>query len=536
MILPFRYALALLAAAPSALAQLPPPPVPPENPITEEKRILGKLLFWEEQLSSDDTIACATCHIPQAGGSDPRTARHPGPDSIFFNDDDKLGSPGVADMDGVGDYEPNADFGFGTQVTARASQSFLMGAYAPDGFWDGRATSEFIDPQTGLVSIPVGGSLESQAAGPPLSDVEMAHSGHDWNMLTAKLAQVTPMALASNLPPDMATIMSGNPSYGDLFQSAFGDAAITAERIAYAIATYERTLIPDQTPWDLFMAGNQNALTSDQQMGWMMFQGAGPNCVACHVPPEFTDHSFRTIGLRPPSEDMGRADVTGDNGDRGGFKVPSLRNAALKPTHFHNGGLLDSPVNSMRDVVEFYARTDGHKQFNDNQDPIIPAIFIPPMAINFLQDFLENGLTDPRVANETFPFDRPTLASEVRKQHLEVIAGTGTPGSGGVIPQVVALTPATVGSQSFLLGLHDAPGGAQAFVQISSSVPGASAQGLRRVWFPVGLQSGGYGTWHWDVPVDPNLAGVTLFAQWHVLDHGAPGHRSRSDVVRFKVL
>ena len=77
-------AIGLICLTQIALAQLvTPPPVSPENPVTEEKRVLGKILFWEEQLSSDDTVACGTCHIPAAGGSDPRLAAHPGPDGLF---------------------------------------------------------------------------------------------------------------------------------------------------------------------------------------------------------------------------------------------------------------------------------------------------------------------------------------------------------------------------------------------------------------------------------------------------------------------
>jgi cytochrome c peroxidase len=68
---------ALVSFLGAALADVPPVPVPAENPITEPKRVLGKVLFWDEQLSSDDTVACGTCHLPAHGGSDPRTGRHP---------------------------------------------------------------------------------------------------------------------------------------------------------------------------------------------------------------------------------------------------------------------------------------------------------------------------------------------------------------------------------------------------------------------------------------------------------------------------
>ena len=74
-----------------AEAQLPPPPVPPENPITEPKRVLGKILFWEEQLSSDNTVSCGTCPQPFRAATDPRPAVHPGLDLSFGTPDDGFG-------------------------------------------------------------------------------------------------------------------------------------------------------------------------------------------------------------------------------------------------------------------------------------------------------------------------------------------------------------------------------------------------------------------------------------------------------------
>ena len=528
--------LALLTSlAPSALAQLPPPPVPAENPITEEKRILGKLLFWEEQLSSDDTMSCGTCHQPNAGGNDPRTGRNPGPNGIFFDADDKLASPGIIDSDSADNYVPHASFGFDVQVTGRTAPSAINAAYAPDLFWDGRATSQFLNPETGAVSIPSGGALESQASGPPLSDNEMAHESRDWPAVTGKLAQVTPMALATDLPADMAATMASAPSYGDLFQAAYGDPAITAERIAYAIATYERTLISDDTPWDRFMAGDSNAMTQSQQQGWTMFQaGFGPNCVACHLPPLFSDHTFRNIGLRPVGEDRGRQDQTGNAADRGRFKVPTLRNAGLKSTFFHNGGVLNSPVDNVRDVIEFYAQADGHVRFNNNLDPLIANMFVPPPGIGFLADFVENGLTDARVAAEVFPFDRPTLASERLPSHLEILPGTGTPGTGGVVPKMVAHTPGLLGSKSFRLGVHEALGGAQGFILLYTSTPGPGVSPRRA--FQVTLEAGGYTTWHLNVPSNTSLEGLDLYAQWLIIDPAAPGGRAYSDFARITLF
>ena len=62
-----------LLLATTAAAQLGAVPAPTENPISEGKRVLGKILFWDEQLSNTNTVACGTCHIPSTGGTDPRS-------------------------------------------------------------------------------------------------------------------------------------------------------------------------------------------------------------------------------------------------------------------------------------------------------------------------------------------------------------------------------------------------------------------------------------------------------------------------------
>src|SRR5689334_221561 len=78
--------LVALAQGPGTLLPLPPPPVPAGNPITPAKANLGKILFWDEQLSSSRAVACGTCHRPEAAGTDPRsvvndpTCANPGPD------------------------------------------------------------------------------------------------------------------------------------------------------------------------------------------------------------------------------------------------------------------------------------------------------------------------------------------------------------------------------------------------------------------------------------------------------------------------
>lgn len=237
----------LLAAAASAQV-LPPVPVPPANPITESKRVLGKVLFWDEQLSSDNTTACGTCHMPEFGGAEANPLRNPGLDTIFNTPDDIQGSRGLIASDAFDNYTRSLPFAMNVQVTGRAANPAINAMFSPTLFWDGRATSQFVDPQTNQVLIQAGGALESQAVGPIVSSVEMAHASRNWNQVIAKLQTAGPLALATNIPADVSAAIQSFPSYPELFEAAFGDNQITAARIAFAIATYERTLVADQTP------------------------------------------------------------------------------------------------------------------------------------------------------------------------------------------------------------------------------------------------------------------------------------------------
>jgi cytochrome c peroxidase len=514
----------VLLLAGSAVAQLPPVPAPRENPITPAKAVLGKILFWDEQLSADETMSCGTCHMPDRGGTDPRLARHPGLDRLWQTPDDKLASPGVLRSDAQRRFRHDAIFAFATQVTRRSAQSNLGAAYAPEAFWDGRAGRVMRDPLTNQIAIADGGALENQALGPILDAAEMGHDGRTWAEVTTKLAAARPLALATNLPPDVAAALQSAATYPDLFRVAFGDAAITPVRIAFAIATYQRTLIPDRTPWDAFIAGNTNALTMSQRAGWMMFQQSG--CVACHQPPLFTDHTFRNIGLRPIAEDAGRQEVTQNPADRGRFKVPTLRNVGLKSSHMHHGQL-----ENLSWVFEHY---EGHTQwFLDNIDPAFLALRIPPFARASMAEFLAIGLTDPRVASRQPPFDRPTLRSERGPNRAH---GDQTTGSGGFAPLLLATAPAFAGSLDFRLGIGAARANAPALLLLSaqSYEPPVYAGPIPfnvdpfLAWsLPLGtngtLDGTGAATLLLAIPADPALRGGRVHAQGFVADGAAPG-------------
>ncbi len=517
--------VALCAAMAAAQPGLPPPPVPPENPITEQKRVLGKILFFDEQVSMSNTVACATCHVAARGGSDPRRARNPGPDGVLNTPDDKIASPGVIHSDVNNDYVRDAVFGLAPQITGRAANSPIDAVYGPQLFWDGRASNQFIDPQTGQVAIVGGGSLESQCVNPPVSSAEMGHESVTWTEIATKLARVQPLDLATNIPPDVAAVLAARPSYPELFRQAFGDPAITARRIAFALGTFERTLIANQTPWDL------GTLTPGQLSGQQTFQNI---CGVCHTPPIFSNEQFRNIGIRPVAEDLGRQIVTGNTADRGRFKVPSLRNAGLKNSYMHNG-----QFTQLNQVIDFYARVNGAPPPNlDNLDPAFPPPNFPNRAN--LDDFVRNGLTDPRVANQTFPFDRATLFSERLNQQPVLLPG-GTAGTGGTVPRIIAQGPAMVGNLDYRVGLDGALGNATAQLGFSLTPPppGGPITPERFVGTIIAAGAGpglGLGTLHWPLTTNEVSSGQVVFLQWFVTDAGATGGQALSNVAQVTVF
>ncbi|MEZ6036132.1 MAG: cytochrome c peroxidase [Planctomycetota bacterium] len=542
----FALPLAALFATVARAQILPPPPVPAGNPVTVDKALLGKALFWDEQLSSSHSVACGTCHIFTNGGSDPRsvTALHPGADGVFGTADDGHGSPGVVRHDALGRFVDDPLFGIRTQVTKRKAPSVINAAYAQSLFWDGRASDEFRDPVTGAIVLATGGALESQIAGPPVSDAEMSHIGRSWTDIANDIAGRTPLALAVQIPPNLLTFVQGQ-TYASLFQQVFGSPGVTPTRIIFAIATYERTLISDQSPFDLHLA-NGTPLPPQQAAGLVKFRGL---CAACHTdvdPPVLTTgpvlDDFRNIGVRPLAEDFGRFDVTGDPLDQGRFRVPGMRNVALRAPYFHNG---NTPT--LTDVVAFYAFGSG---FAANRDPLVNNI---PGQMS-VQDVLDvtaffDALTDPRVANGLPPFDRPRLWSE--GPDVPSTFGAGTAGTGGFAPASVVAVPAHLGNARHTVGCDNLLGGsfnliawdvaanATPFVFLGLNVylagtPNLALSGLQATQ-GVG-PGGGYDSFTLPIPAAPQLAGVTLFGQWLSLDPQAVAGLTISDAFQLTLF
>ncbi len=168
-------------------------------------------------------------------------------------------------------------------------------------FWDGRAAD-----------------VEEQAKGPILNPVEMAMPNE---------AEVTKRLEAID-------------GYRKAFAAAFpGEKQpITYDNLARAIGAFERKLVTP-APFDAFLAGDDKALTAEQQEGLAVFLDTG--CTVCHTGAVLGGQMYQKLGLvKPyPTEDSGRAKVTGNDAERGFFKVPSLRNVEKTAPYFHDGSI-----------------------------------------------------------------------------------------------------------------------------------------------------------------------------------------------------
>ncbi len=512
---------------------LQPPPAPAGNPVTAEKTLLGKALFWDEQLSSTRTVACGTCHLPAAGASDPRTATsplalHPGADGIFETPDDVLGSPGVPQSAADGTYVAHEDFGILEQATGRRARPASEAGYAPSLFWDGRAGGQFVDPVTSAVVLAAGAALETQALAPIVNSTEMGHTGREWSEVVERLLASAPLALAEDLPAELNDGIGGR-TYPELFALAFGTPEITASRIGMAIATYERTLVSNQTPWDI-EAGGGAPLTQLEQQGRGVF--INRNCAVCHGGPVFSNDAFFYTGVRPVQEDLGRFAETGNNIDRGAMRTPTLRNIALRPPYMHNG-----EIATLAEVIDFYDR--GGDFAAPNKNPLIVPLNMTVQEKAALLAFMTRPLTDPRAAAETAPFDRPRLFTE--SDRVPYVEGSGIVGGGGLEPQVVALEPPFAGSPGCTIGVWGALGGATAVLAIDDADPGltpppSAALAREEVTLSGSGATGGWGSVSVPIPSDIALYGSSWFGRWYVADAAAAGGYAVSPLLRLAIF
>jgi cytochrome c peroxidase len=235
------------------------------------------------------------------------------------------------------------------QKGLRKAPTFINQAVTlrPHFFWDGRA-----------------GSLEDQALGPIANPIEMGHT-----------------------PEGMIAGLAKIQGYKPYFREAFGSDEITKERVAQALADYERTRRSGNSPYDRWRFNrDQSAVPAAAKLGHELFFDKAA-CVQCHVGSNFTDSQFYNVGIgwdprRRTFADEGRFVVTKRKEDLGAFKTPTLREVARRAPYMHDGS-----VPTLRDVVEHYNK--GGRP-NPNLSVRIKPLKLTPTEVDALVAFLES--------------------------------------------------------------------------------------------------------------------------------------------------
>lgn len=201
-------------------------------------------------------------------------------------------------------------------------------------FWDGRAAT-----------------LEDQVSGPIHNPVEMASS---WGEIIDRLQR--------------------RDDYREAFRQAYPE-GINANSIADAIATFEKSLLTPNAPFDRYLQGEVGALTTDEIEGYARFKEMG--CASCHQGVNIGGNLYQRFGVMgdyfasrgdlQPS-DRGRFNLTGLEEDRHVFKVPSLRNVALTAPYFHDGS-----VERLDDAVKIMAKYQLGRDLSDEDLRLIVA-------------------------------------------------------------------------------------------------------------------------------------------------------------------
>lgn len=269
---------------------------------------LGRLLFWDPVLSGNSDVACATCHHPAFAYTDGR--------------DLSLGTNAL----GLGPARHGAE-GRTIAPVRRNSPTLLNVAFnglTLDRVGDSASAPMFWDLRVR--------SLERQALEPMKAHDEMrgdAYSERDAVTL-------------------VVTRLAANAEYRRLFAAAFTDRSpVNAANLGRAIASFERTLVAPNSPFDRYMRGEAGAMTDEQIRGMERFESAG--CANCHSGSMFSDFAPHVLGV-PDHPALAEPD-TGAGGYA--FRTPSLRNVGLTAPYMHNGVFA-----SLDDVLAFYRRVN----------------------------------------------------------------------------------------------------------------------------------------------------------------------------------
>lgn len=312
--------------------------------------MLNKTVYCAENAPSDKEIKAAistlyalpsTPIIPKDNQQSP--AKIELGKALYF--DPRLSSDGTIScnschniMAGGDDGRP-VGVGVKGQRGGRGSPTVWNSAYNSVQFWDGRADS-----------------LEDQAKGPLTNPIEMGMDSHD--LVIERINNI--------------------PGYIAMFKKAFpkDKAPMTIDNFAKAVASFERTLITPDSPFDLYKKGNKKALTPQALRGMVLVTEIG--CTSCHGGVNFSGEGFKMGegNLQPFPQipgskydkqydlltDLGRYEVTKNDDDKNKWRVPTWRNVAITAPYFHNG-----KVKTLDEAVRVMAKTQLDMDIEESQ-------------------------------------------------------------------------------------------------------------------------------------------------------------------------
>jgi cytochrome c peroxidase len=318
---------------------------------------------------------------------------------------------------GFTDQQPTSD-GIHHQFGQRNAPTVLNAAFNVLQFWDGREPT-----------------LEDQAKDPIINPIEMGMKNFD----------------------EVVKKVGGIPEYQVKFRAVFAE-PVTIADIQKAIAAYERSQVSFNTPFDRFMAGDQNAISQQAKLGWSIYNGKG-RCMSCHgvngTQPMFSDNRFHNIGVSAHKSDfvplarkalallahgggaqqldelaiqtdmseLGRFLVTRDPHDIGGFRTMGLRNLLVTQPYFHDGSQV-----TLWDVVDHYNKGGVQNPFLDGG--IIPLGLTEP-EIDELVAFLATLTSPEYVQAAQVEYHKQFELSRTTRPQRDTAAAMGLAGRNG---------------------------------------------------------------------------------------------------------
>jgi len=374
-------------------------------PVRRELSLLGQALAFDKVLSGNRDISCMTCHLPKLGTSDGR--------SVPVGQ----GATGL----GTGRVHPQGKF-----VHRSAPPLFNLHAM-PLLTWDGRV---FKDGK-GVVRAPAGllasqravlefGTLSALPMFPVLSRSEMrADAGNE----LAAMSDAQHQKIWRSLMLRLGAI----PEYRTMFESAYPGLSFDNMNFAHAGNAMGGWIAAvfafNNSPWDRFLAGNDDALTEVQLRGAKAFLGTA-KCAQCHSGPSFSDAKFHNVAVAQVGpgfgngadgrDDFGRMRQTGDAAHRYAFRTPPLRNVELTAPYGHDGAIVD-----LRSWVDHYSQSATKLRAYDpaQLEPLLQGTLLPtaeeilltrdsrlrtlvlqPQTVDEITEFLKS-LTDPAARN-----------------------------------------------------------------------------------------------------------------------------------------